>query len=89
MRNRAERRHYDWIKAIRKKKLSDAWLEGHHYYNNLHEYSKNKIHCSCAICSNKTDNKGRHKSWESGSKNWKHSDMQKIERLESQLNDEE
>lgn len=28
------------------------------YYDNLHQYSKNKIHCSCPICSTKTRNKG-------------------------------
>ena len=27
-------------------------------YNNLHQYSKNKIHCSCSMCSAKTRNKG-------------------------------
>ena len=27
-------------------------------YDNLHQYSKNKIHCSCAYCSSKTRNKG-------------------------------
>ena len=31
-----------------------------HYgmYENLHQYSKNKIHCSCPMCSAKTRNKG-------------------------------
>ena len=28
-------------------------------YNNLHQYSKNKIHCSCPMCSVKTRNKKR------------------------------
>ena len=28
-------------------------------YNNLHQYSKNKIHCSCPMCSAKTRNKGK------------------------------
>jgi hypothetical protein len=27
-------------------------------YDNLHQYSKNKIHCSCPTCSAKTRNKG-------------------------------
>ena len=27
-------------------------------YDNLHQYSKNKIHCSCPMCSAKTRNKG-------------------------------
>ena len=63
-RTRAERRHNDWKKAIRKRKIAhvvyyslpeDVWG----WYNNLHQYSKNKIHCSCSICSVKTKNKGR------------------------------
>ena len=28
-------------------------------YNSLHQYSKNKIHCSCGMCSAKTRNKGK------------------------------
>ena len=40
MRNKAEKRHNDWKKAIRKKKIINAY--GQDYYNNLHQYSKNK-----------------------------------------------
>ena len=43
-------------KAKRKKCISDRYW--HSYYDNLHQYSKNKIHCSCANCSRKTRNKG-------------------------------
>lgn len=61
---RFKRRKTDWKKAIRKRKIAhevyyslpeDMWG----WYNNLHQYSKNKIHCSCPICSVKTKNKGR------------------------------
>ena len=31
-------------------------------YKNLHQYSKNKIHCSCPWCSPRTRNKGRHRN---------------------------
>jgi len=31
-------------------------------YGNLHQYSKNKIHCSCPSCSPRTRNKGRHRN---------------------------
>jgi len=48
MRNMAEKRHNDWKKAIRKKKIINAY--GWDYYDNLHQYSKNKIHCSCPLC---------------------------------------
>ena len=48
MRTHAEKRHNDWKKAIRKKKIINAY--GWDYYDNLHQYSKNKIHCSCPLC---------------------------------------
>ena len=47
-------------KALRKKhlieRLHPSW---NGYYDNLHQYSKNKIHCSCPLCACKTRNKGR------------------------------
>ena len=64
-RTRAERRHNDWKKAIRKRKIvhevyyslpDDIWG----WYNNLHQYSKNKIHCSCPICRSKRKDKDRY-----------------------------
>ena len=68
MRTRAERRHTDWRKAIRKKHISDSyscWGNTKHWYQHLHQYSKNKIHCSCPMCSAKTNNKHR-----SGARGW-------------------
>ena len=83
MRTRAERRHNDFKKALRKKRLSDVWMWPEHpYYDNLHQYSKNKIHCSCPMCKQKTNNRGRQKYYGIGSKNWKHSDLVKILRLQ-------
>ena len=37
------------------------WIDGYRcgWYDNLHQYSKNKIHCSCPMCSAKTRNKGK------------------------------
>ena len=32
-------------------------------YDNLHQYSKNKIHCSCPMCSTKTRNKGHRRRY--------------------------
>lgn len=49
-------------KALRKRRITEEVYYGgkeHPYYNNLHQYSKNKIHCSCPMCSPKTRNKGR------------------------------
>ena len=55
-------------KALRKRRLSEAiYFNGkeHPYYDNLHQYSKNKIHCSCPECSSKTRNKG-HRRYHAG-----------------------
>lgn len=79
--DRAERRFRDKTKALRKKKISDAWMGNRPYYNNLHQYSKNKIHCSCPFCTIKTN------EWFGKSNNWKHSDLIKILRLEEQLDE--
>lgn len=57
-------REVSFRKARRKRRIArdiyHAWHEDDwQYYNNLHQYSKNKIHCSCPCCSTKTRNKGR------------------------------
>ena len=53
-------------------------------YDNLHQYSKNKIHCSCPLCACKTNNKKRRKLHGNylPSKNWKASDLRKIEKMD-------
>ena len=61
-RSRAYNRDVSKRKALRKKRLAEeVYYNGKEwpYYNNLHQYSKNKIHCSFPICSPKTRNKGR------------------------------
>lgn len=57
-RSRRERRKRDFKKAKRKEKITREVYhskpldeEGWHWYNNLHQFSKNKIHCSCPMCS--------------------------------------
>ena len=67
MRPTAEKRHNDYKKAIRKRRIDreikpSGWE--HDWYDNLHQYSKNKIHCSCPLCSYKTNNKGKKGNWE-------------------------
>lgn len=73
-RTKAWRRYKDYTKAKRKRDLDleVSWYPGfwvgftdsemvfpkRGMYDNLHQYSKNKIHCSCPICSVKTRNKG-------------------------------
>ena len=61
-RSRAYNRDVSKRKALRKKRITEEVYydsKEHPYYNNLHQYSKNKIHCSCPMCSPKTRNKGR------------------------------
>lgn len=79
MRTRAERRKNDYSKAIRKKSISKYYFgDESDRYNNLHQYSKNKIHCSCPLCSAKTSKYGN-------TPNYKHSDKLKIESMNSKL----
>jgi len=60
-RTRAWRRYKNYTKAKRKRDIDASYQSGsiywHPWYNNLHQYSKNKIHCSCPMCSAKTNNK--------------------------------
>jgi len=61
MRPRAWRRYKNYTKAKRKREI-DLATSFYHWYNNLHQYSKNKIHCSYPWCSPRTRNKGRHRN---------------------------
>ena len=102
MYTRAERRHNSVKKALRKKHLSDSWtLDNRSWYDNLHQYSKNKIHCSCPMCQSKTNSKSN-KSKGSidpnryfcrlattnkryGKKQWKMNDLKKIQGMKDRL----
>ena len=58
------------------------------YYDNLHQYSKNKIHCSCPMCSAKTRNKRKRNGNGWGfapSINYKISDQRKVDAMEADL----
>jgi hypothetical protein len=89
VRGRAWRRHTDRKKALRKKNINWYWaaytwngeLTPHWYYNNLHQYSKNKIHCSCGMCMAKTRNKRYKRRHIHGnyapSINYKHSELKR------------
>ena len=50
--DKALRRHNARKKAIRKRNICRNHY-GFEYYDNLHQYSKNKIHCSCPLCASK------------------------------------
>ena len=88
--DRAYLRAKSWSKAIRKRNIDRDTKPAHaswpDYYDNLHEYSKNKIHCSCPMCQAKTNGKN---SWSGPSKNWKISDRRKIESLNEGQEEEE
>ena len=79
-RDKAEKRKLDFTHAIKKKEKS----EYHYcnrispYYDNLHAYSKNKIHCSCPDCSAKTSRDG-----------YTITDKKKLLSLEEQLDEED
>ena len=50
--DRGIRRKIDFAHAIRKKHHEFAGInyDASPWYDNLHQYSKNKIHCSCWMC---------------------------------------
>jgi hypothetical protein len=70
----------------RKKRIiheqGDYW---HYKYDGT--LNKGKIHCSCPVCRRKTNNKGR--CGYDPAKNWKHSDLQKIESQDAAVTDYE
>ena len=79
-RDRGEKRKIDFIHALRKKKKAEtiSLNKNYPYYDNLHQYSKNKIHCSCSDCNPKTARDG-----------YTNTDKKKLLNLEEQLNEEE
>lgn len=88
-RKATERRHNDYVKAKRRKDISDAWW-GVPYYSDFHRYVKGKIHCSCGMCRAKTKNKGKHRQIKGNyapSYNPKHSDRQRDVRMANQLDE--
>ena len=98
-RSRHTRRKKDAHKAIRKQKIAQE-VYSYEWYDNLHEYSKGKIHCSCPMCSgaSKTNTKalrtkGHGKKPGSASigttnhrngKNWTVADLRKIKSMEGE-----
>ena len=58
---KGDRRKTDYKKAKRKARINIATMAYNTVplYDNLHQYSKNKIHCSCRLCRGK-DYFGRH-----------------------------
>ena len=74
-------------KALRKRRIARK-VYGYDYYDNLHQYANNKIHCSCGMCRRKTNNKGQKRLIHGNyapSTNYKISDL----RRQSSMDDEE
>lgn len=84
MKTRAERRKTNFRKALRKKNICEH-IYGWGYYDNLNQYSKNKIHCSCPMCTEKTNNSS---DW-GMKRNYTHADRIKIDSMDSQLEEME
>lgn len=83
--SRAYNRDISKRKALRKRRLSEEiYHDGKKYpfFNNLHQYSKNKIHCSCVWCQQKTKRNKHKPDWGSSRYNWKHSDKKKIDSMD-------
>ena len=82
-RNRAERRHNDWVKIHRKVDIIKNIYKDESWYDvafagEEHRLSKYKVHCSCPMCSAKTNRNG-----------YKISDLKKLEALQSSLDEED
>ena len=53
MRDRAWNRKTSIKKALRKKRITEevySMCKEFPWYDNLNQYSKNKVHCSCPMC---------------------------------------
>ena len=80
-------------KMAKKKARRKQWIVKHcygwDYYDNLHQFSKNKIHCSCPMCSTKSKNRGRRrkKAWYSPTYNWKIADLRKFNKMDMSCED--
>ena len=80
-RTRADRRKMNTKKARRKQKIAKE-VHNISWYDNLHEYSKGKIHCSCPICSEKTNRVDIFSTKHRRKKNYKHSEVRKITQMD-------
>ena len=90
MSSRAYNRDVTRRKALNRRRLARKIYsyDDKDYYDNLHQYSKNKIHCSCPMCSAKTRNKRKRRGNGWGfapSINYKISDKRKIDAMEADL----
>lgn len=81
---KAERRKNDWHHALRKKHRSAYYCQDQAWYQNLHQYSKGKIHCSCPMCASKTRGKIVKKMCGPG-ENWSERDRRRMDSMEESV----
>lgn len=83
---RAEKRKNSIRKAKHKKYIAEHIYRWQGWYDNFHQYSKNKVFCSCEMCSgcSKTNPKGHYSA---GKRNWSTSDRKKMESMNEQEKD--
>lgn len=77
-------------KHIARRKYIAEQIYGWAYYTVDGCYAKNKVHCSCGMCSrySKTKNKGRHRTIAGNyapSRNWRPSDKVKLNSMDDDL----
>jgi hypothetical protein len=82
---RALRRKLNMSKARRKAFISRN-VYGLDWYRHLHQYSKNKIHCSCGLCRSKTNNKTHKHVW-FPAMNWQMCDLRRIQEMDDEERD--
>ena len=61
--------------------LFDGTIYTQSIYKNLHQYSKNKVHCSCWMCQSRS---GQNNSV----MNYRAADRKKLNRINSEMNEE-
>lgn len=90
MRNRAERRHNNWRKAIRRRRIERAirlqYFQVKDQYDNLHQYSKGRIKTYYTRY-HKTSNCGRKRRIHANyapSTNWSARDKRRVQEMEEQ-----
>ena len=90
--NRGYLREQSYLHATRRRRIDRELTRGlwSDWYNNLHQYSKNKIHCSCGLCACKTNNARRRRHGchtSEPSENWPTRDKRQIEDQKNQLDE--
>lgn len=71
-----------WKHALRKQRITQEVYKEENYFRDLHTYSKNKIHCSCSICSGEVWSVGANSLYQNTI-----TDIRKLESMEEQIDE--